>query len=396
MFVTAPLCTGQLVDPAVVHAGWRRIDLAVGRKLCETARTLQAGRNTQLDGWRAFAVVGVMWLHWAPASWRGSLPFEIGLFFFLTLTGFLITRVLLRQRADGEAWNGPWRRAAVADFMKRRFARILVPCYAAMVFALAVGAPDIRSHPVAYFLHVSNWHIAFMPGWPSGTSHYWTLAIQMQFYLLWPLVVFLTPRRALGWVFGLAVWIAPVSRWIIDCHYRQIHHSEAITSSAMDYFGVGALLALSFARGMKPGDCRLRVRGALCVQRVWKNRSDRLLFSTIPAGHCVCRSDFGHTGGIFRSARPGARPPGCPACGASELRSLPAAHGGALVDRVVHSMVVASGMGGGPAAVAPGGFRAGFVGACLALLALAGRSASIQVEPACQRPDHMIDRSVRE
>lgn len=226
--------------------------------MCETTRTLQTVRNTQLDGWRAFAVVGVLWLHWTPAGWRGSLPFEIGLFFFLTLTGFLITRVLLRQRADGEAGNGPWRRAAVADFMKRRFARILVPCYAAMVFALAVGAPDIRSHPVAYFLHVSNWHIAFMPGWPSGTSHYWTLAIQMQFYLLWPLVVFLTPRRALGWVFGLAAWIAPASRWIIDCHYPQIHHSEAITSSAMDYFGVGALLALSIARGMKPGDRRLR------------------------------------------------------------------------------------------------------------------------------------------
>lgn len=199
-----------------------------------------------------------MWLHWTPAAWRGAIPFELGLFFLLTLTGFLITRILLRQRAEGESREGPWRRAAVADFMKRRFARILVPCYAAMIFAVAVGAADIRSHPLAYFLHVSNWHIAFMPGWPSGTSHYWTLAIQMQFYLLWPLVVFLTPRRALGWVFGLAVLIAPASRWVIDLHYPQIHHSEAITSSAMDYFGVGALLALAFARGVKPGDRRLR------------------------------------------------------------------------------------------------------------------------------------------
>lgn len=223
-----------------------------------TTSILQTGRNTQLDGWRAFAVAGVMWLHWTPASWRGGLPFEIGLFYFLTLTGFLITRILLRQRIVGEAEQKPWRRAAMADFMKRRFARILIPCCAAMIFAIAVGAPDIRSHPAAYFLHVSNWHIAFMPGWPSGTSHYWTLAIQMQFYLIWPVVVFLTPRRTLGWVFGLAMLVAPVSRWVVARYFPEIHHVEAVTGAAMDYFGAGALLALAIGRGMRPGDRRLR------------------------------------------------------------------------------------------------------------------------------------------
>ncbi|MGB6220855.1 hypothetical protein [Haloferula sp.] len=66
-------------------------------------------RSTQLDGWRAVGVLGVIWLHWAPRSWRGPLPFEIGLYFFLTLTGFLITRILLKERSIGEsgvtAWN---------------------------------------------------------------------------------------------------------------------------------------------------------------------------------------------------------------------------------------------------------------------------------------------------
>jgi peptidoglycan/LPS O-acetylase OafA/YrhL len=126
-----------------------------------------------------------------------------------------------------------------------------------MVFAILVGASDIRSHPLAYFLHVSNWHIALMPDWPSGTSHYWTLAIQMQFYLLWPLLVFLAPRRTLGWCFGLAVLAAPICRWIIDCRFPQIHHSEAVTGCAMDHFGCGALLALAIERGMSPGDRRL-------------------------------------------------------------------------------------------------------------------------------------------
>ncbi|NJM37448.1 MAG: acyltransferase [Akkermansiaceae bacterium] len=147
-------------------------------------------RNTQLDGWRAFAVLGVMGIHWLPRNWRGPFPFEIGLFFFLTLTGFLITRILLRERAAGEMGGGKWRGSAYVDFQKRRMTRILIPCYVAMLFALAVGASDIREHPFSYFGHWVNFRMAFMDGWPSGTAHYWSLAVQMQFYVLWPLVIF--------------------------------------------------------------------------------------------------------------------------------------------------------------------------------------------------------------
>ena len=224
---------------------------------------LAATRNTQLDGWRAFAVVGVMWHHWAPRPWKGPFPFEIGLFFFLTLTGFLITRILLRERAAGEASGARWRWRAYACFQRRRLARILAPCYAAMFFAMAVGAADIRSHPLAYFGHVANFHMAWLDGWPSGTAHYWTLAIQMQFYFFWPLVVFLAPRRALGRVFVILAALAPLSRLAIEQWFPEIHHGEAITTSAFDYFGVGALLALAFERGIKEGDRKLALAGWL-------------------------------------------------------------------------------------------------------------------------------------
>ena len=222
---------------------------------------MAAIRNTQLDGWRAFAVLGVMWHHWAPPEWRGPFQFEVGLFFFLTLTGFLITRILLRERGAGENTGEPWRVRAYKGFQHRRLARILAPCYAAMLFAIAVGADDILGHPLAYFAHVSNFHMARMDGWPSGTAHYWTLAIQMQFYLVWPLVVFLAPRRLLGWVFLLCVAVAPVSRYVLDAWFPAIHHGEAITTSAFDYFGAGALLALAFESGIREGDKRIAFVG---------------------------------------------------------------------------------------------------------------------------------------
>lgn len=199
-----------------------------------------------------------MWLHWAPAAWRGPIPFEIGLFYFLTLTGFLITRVLLHERTAAEGRGGRWRTNAYLHFQKRRLGRILLPCYAAMLFAIVVGAPDIRAHWPAYFGHWSNFHMAGLEKWPSGTAHYWTLAVQMQFYLFWPPVVFLVPRKWLGRVFVGFVAIAPVARLVMAREFPEIHHSEAITFTAMDYFGVGALLALALERGMKAGDPRLK------------------------------------------------------------------------------------------------------------------------------------------
>lgn len=202
-----------------------------------------------------------MWHHWAPKAWKGPFPFEIGLFFFLTLTGFLITRILLRERTACEHLGEPWRVRAYRQFQRRRLARILAPCYAAMLFAVAVGAPDIRAHPLAYFGHVSNVHMAWMTGWPSGTAHYWTLALQMQFYVFWPLLVFSMPRKSLAWGFAGCALLAPVSRWLIERWVPGIHHGEALTTAALDYFGVGALLALALDGGMKAGDRRVILAG---------------------------------------------------------------------------------------------------------------------------------------
>jgi peptidoglycan/LPS O-acetylase OafA/YrhL len=227
----------------------------------ELHRLLAATRNTQLDGWRAFAVAGVMWHHWAPREWRGPFQFEVGLFFFLTLTGFLITRILLRERAAGEHAGGSWRARAYKGFQHRRLARILTPCYAGMLFAIVVGAPDIRSHPLVYFGHLSNFHMAAMREWPSGTAPYWTLAIQMQFYFFWPLVVFLAPRKALGWVFAACILIAPISRWLLENRFPGIINPGAISTSAFDYFGTGALLAWAFERGVREGDGKIALAG---------------------------------------------------------------------------------------------------------------------------------------
>ncbi|MFC7339074.1 acyltransferase family protein [Haloferula chungangensis] len=218
-------------------------------------------RSTQLDGWRAVGVLGVMWLHWAPRAWRGPLPFEIGLYFFLTLSGFLITRILLKERRLGEESERPWRWSTFRTFQSRRALRIMIPCYLAMLFAIAAQAPDIHDHPWWYFTHLSNFHIALLPQYPSGTAHYWTLAIQQQFYLLWPIFIFLLPRKWLGAFFIACIATAPISRAVLENHFPAVQHPSAVTTSALDYLGTGSLLALIFSKGVQPGDRRLNLTG---------------------------------------------------------------------------------------------------------------------------------------
>jgi peptidoglycan/LPS O-acetylase OafA/YrhL len=220
---------------------------------------LSAPRNTQLDGWRALAVFGVMGQHWAPPGWRGSFPFEIGLYFFFILSGYLITRGLLRDREAGAVMHKPWRRMAIRHFLKRRALRILLPCYVAMLFAWIVGAPDIRGHPLYYLTHTVNFHMAGLPDFPSGTAHYWTLAIQVQFYLLWPILIYAAPWRHRMPILIAVTLMGPLSRAILVNYFPEILRPGAITTSTLDYFGAGALLALVIDRGMKPGDRRLSI-----------------------------------------------------------------------------------------------------------------------------------------
>ena len=78
-------------------------------------KRLVNGRAVQLDGLRAVAMMAICWDHWCPASWPRVFPFEVFLFFFLVLTGYLITGSLLRERDRSEARGGAWKAAGTED-----------------------------------------------------------------------------------------------------------------------------------------------------------------------------------------------------------------------------------------------------------------------------------------
>ncbi|MGC4013050.1 MAG: acyltransferase [Luteolibacter sp.] len=222
-----------------------------------------AARATQIDGLRAFAMLGVACVHWLPRELRGPVPFELGLFFFLVLTGYLITGVLLRERDRGEASGVAWKADGLKNFQIRRGLRILTPYYAAVALAWVLAVPGFRAAVGWYLTQLSNIHMA-MTGWPDSTAHFWSLAVQHQFYVLWPFVIWWVPKRWLAPVMIAFVAVAPVAR-VIDTHLTD-HFvlPDLLSWTACDYLGLGALMALAVHRGMPFSHPGLRRAAWIC------------------------------------------------------------------------------------------------------------------------------------
>jgi len=176
-------------------------------------RTL--GYQPALDGLRAVAVAGVLVYHhvggFSDRLGQGGL---LGVDVFFVLSGFLITSLLLTEhRTTG--------RIHFAGFWLRRARRLLPALLAALLFALVLGylvysprdQAELRDDVYFTLGYIQNWHIVFWNGpIDSPFAHAWSLSVEEQFYLVWPLVLagllaFTRRRRALlGWVIlGLAV-----------------------------------------------------------------------------------------------------------------------------------------------------------------------------------------------
>ena len=155
---------------------------------------MSSSRNDALDGLRLLAVAAVMAFHFGvPGASGGFLGVDV----FFVLSGFLITSLLLAQMRQ--------RQLDVFDFWTRRLRRLLpallvlmavVVGWAALV-APPVSRDGLRGDITATLFYVANWHFITTStyfasdGAPSPLEHMWSLAIEEQFYLVWPLLLLL-------------------------------------------------------------------------------------------------------------------------------------------------------------------------------------------------------------
>lgn len=210
--------------------------------VCYHARNKKSLKSTMrhitgFDGLRAFAVTSVMVYH---LGWHGAALGWAGVPFFFVLSGFLITGILLdnKDSAPGEFFR---------TFYVRRALRIFPLYFLALALVcwwIAANHGDFKSLP--YFLtYTQNFYLAVTNfAWASGSElgHTWSLAVEEQFYLLWPFAVYFLPRRALVRVIAGMIALAVVSRWWIEVNTDCA--SFALLTSNLDSLGLGALLAI--------------------------------------------------------------------------------------------------------------------------------------------------------
>ncbi len=204
--------------------------------------TAVAGRNLPaLDGLRAVAVAGVIAYHLG-APWASGGYLGVDLFF--VLSGFLITSLLIEEWAA----NG---RVRLAAFWARRARRLLPALFLLLValgvFVVALGRlgsaasiahidlSGLRGDALATLLYVANWHAIFAHqsyfaqyAAPSPLEQTWSLAIEEQFYLVWPLLLVALlaawrrarkraargpdrPRTSDGWRWLVGRWPLPLA-----------------------------------------------------------------------------------------------------------------------------------------------------------------------------------------
>jgi peptidoglycan/LPS O-acetylase OafA/YrhL len=176
-------------------------------------------RIPQLDGLRGIAILSVVIAHYFGEVPHGIRPLTagwLGVELFFVLSGFLIGGILLDNRNSAQYFS---------TFYIRRAFRI-VPIYYTVLAVVLIASAALRGvhagwvpasmSPAVYFTYTQNIAMAasgkldgfwFLPTW--------TLAVEEQFYLLLPLLVFLVPRRYIAGLSLFAIVSAPVLRWLV-------------------------------------------------------------------------------------------------------------------------------------------------------------------------------------
>ncbi|CAJ0802925.1 O-acetyltransferase OatA [Ralstonia mannitolilytica] len=214
-----------------------------------------------LDGLRAFAVLSVMLYH---LGWKSFSLGWAGVPFFFVLSGFLITGILLESKGDSA---GHFFRT----FYIRRALRIF-PLYFLVLGLVCwwVSANHGQFPALKYFLtYTQNYYLAATNfAWASGSEigHTWSLAVEEQFYLLWPFAVYFLSRRTLVRTIFVMIAVAVVSRWWLEA-YTKLASFAPLTSN-LDSLGLGAMLAIMVrkdAAGMKRASMTMGVVGVAVI-----------------------------------------------------------------------------------------------------------------------------------
>ncbi len=207
--------------------------------LPETAPADANRRRGALDSMRLFAIMAVLFDHYVePVSVHlGSISVR----FFLLLSGFLITRTLLRF--DGVDW-ATYRRA-LRSFYGRRALRIW-PLYYAILLVLLVSGYFSWKWLAVNVLFLTNFALAYQNTWetPGYLAHVWTLCVQEQFYVFWPVLFLLLGRHRRVFLIIMIALTIMFRGWMLSQGQEESVAYYVLPFASFDALALGSLFAL--------------------------------------------------------------------------------------------------------------------------------------------------------
>jgi len=200
-----------------------------------------------LDGLRGLAIIMVILYH--NFHFINNFFFTwLGVDLFFVLSGYLITTILLKSV------NSPH---YLKNFYMKRVLRIFPLYYLALVIFLVIfplfgdHRPDLQfyvNHQWWFWLYAENWLLSFQfpPPGPNVLNHFWSLAVEEQFYLIWPFVILLIrkPGKLLYCVLSLLLLLLFVRSIIWMKHFPGVNYTTLYTFTRIDGICIGCITAL--------------------------------------------------------------------------------------------------------------------------------------------------------
>jgi peptidoglycan/LPS O-acetylase OafA/YrhL len=232
-----------------VRNGGAPLTARPGRAPVHPVLPLKEGYHPQLDALRAALALLVVWQHAGAQPWTGVRGIGldgVGIYavrVFFVLSAFLITGILLRARDRRERMGGTLR-GTLGTFYARRALRIFPAYYLLLVVAVAIGVSMRPGELAAALTYRTNWFITGQQQWPPALGHLWSLAIEEQFYIVWPFVVLLIPRPWLPRALTLAAVFSIAVRIRHSLAPGVTDHAVLVgTMANLEALALGALLA---------------------------------------------------------------------------------------------------------------------------------------------------------
>jgi peptidoglycan/LPS O-acetylase OafA/YrhL len=216
---------------------------------------LSSRRIPALDGLRGVAVLAVLLHHLSDFIPAVSLPGKFikmllysgwcGVDLFFVLSGFLITGILLDTKGAANYFKA---------FYARRMLRIFPLYYLVLTVVLVFAAlrpghwPNavlpIPHDRIYYFFYLNNWWPLLRDTWHANIiGHFWSLAVEEQFYLLWPMCVLLIPDKRILSVALVGMAVALLLRCFLYLHFGPVRDIVENVFARMDALLAGAFMA---------------------------------------------------------------------------------------------------------------------------------------------------------